>query len=127
MAVKVLVHWLFRIGWSGLLLSAVTFVASCTNDPREISQNRFMRMVRDQEIEQVTIFDDRLVEVRLTPDALGSDKYRNHFADPQQYGKRLPHFQFMIRSEQTFREDLAKAHPTFLISTGEKSSLSKLR
>ena len=102
-------------GYQGWIIAAlvatilgITYLNKSTN-LREISQNRFEKMVADKEVARVTIVNDKSVEVSLKPDALKKDKYQvitkenNYFG-----GEASPHYQFQITSAETFKKDLEK-------------------
>lgn len=98
-----------------LALLSMTIAVACTGDIRELSQNRFMKMVEDREVEQITIVNGQVVEVRLTSKALASRPYRDLFGDGRRFGKGEPNFQFKIVSEDAFRDDIKRMNLTFPI------------
>lgn len=114
----------FRLTWFILAFSTVVFVSSCSDSYREISQKRFLQMVRAQEVEQVTIVNNQVVEVRLTPEALASSKYKSTFRKRKPGGKEKPHFQLIILSEQAFRDSLTNLKATFPIKAEKRSLFS---
>lgn len=99
-------------GWIVFLLIAailgITFM-SRTSSVRETSLKRFERMVRDREVEKVTVVNDKVVEITLTPQALQSPKYKNLFADKPYFGSgNGPHYAFQVVSGESFKQDLDK-------------------
>ncbi|MVM37327.1 hypothetical protein GO730_06235 [Spirosoma sp. HMF3257] len=110
--------------WLIVTLSTIIFVASCTSSVREISQKRFMEMVKDQEVERITIVNGQQVDVILTPGALAKAKYQGLFVDKKQLENGEPHCRLLIISEQAFMDDLAKMNPTFLITPEERGLFS---
>ena len=74
---------------------------------RDISQKRFERMMKDREVAEVIVVNDRVAEITLTPQAAQSSKYRSLFAEKPYFGTgRGPHFQFNIASPDSFKKDL---------------------
>ena len=74
---------------------------------RETSQKRFEAMVKDHEVAEVVVVNDKIAEVTLTQQAAQSPKYRSMFADKPYFGANHgPHFQFQIASSETFKKDL---------------------
>ncbi|TAE29798.1 MAG: ATP-dependent metallopeptidase FtsH/Yme1/Tma family protein [Cytophagales bacterium] len=99
-------------GWIVFLLIAailgITFMSK-TSNVRETSLKRFERMVRDREVEKVTVVNDKVVEITLTPQALQSAKYKNLFADKPYFGSgNGPHYAFQVVSGESFKGDLDK-------------------
>ncbi|GAB4023525.1 ATP-dependent zinc metalloprotease FtsH [Spirosoma koreense] len=97
-------------GWIVALLIAailgITFF-NRSSATRETSQKRFEQMVKDHEVAEVVVVNDKVAEVTLTPQAAQSPKYRNIFADKPYFGSNHgPHFQFQIASGETFKKDL---------------------
>ncbi|GAB3561154.1 ATP-dependent zinc metalloprotease FtsH [Spirosoma luteolum] len=97
-------------GWIVALLIAailgITFFNK-SSATREISQKRFERMVKDREVADVVVVNDRIAEVTLTQQAAQSTKYRNLFTDKPYFGtSHGPHFQFQIASSESFKKDL---------------------
>jgi len=112
-------------GYQGWIIAAliatilgITWLTKSTS-LRDISQNRFEKMVTDKEVARVTIVNDNKVEVSLKPEALRKDKYQviakenNYFG-----GEAIPHYQFQITSAETFKKDLEKMQES--IPDGEK-------
>ncbi|WP_019987273.1 ATP-dependent zinc metalloprotease FtsH [Rudanella lutea] len=99
-------------GWIVFLLIAailgITFM-SRTSSVREISLKRFERMVKDREVAEVTVVNDRVAEVTLTQQALQSPKYKSLFAEKPYFGTGSgPHYSFQVASGESFKEDLDK-------------------
>ena len=97
-------------GWIVALLIAailgITFF-NRSSATREIPQKRFEQMVKDHEVSEVTIVNDKIAEVTLTQQATQSPKYRNLFADKPYFGNgHGPQFQIQIASGETFKKDL---------------------
>ena len=97
-------------GWIVALLIAailgITFF-NRSSATREIPQKRFEQMVKDHEVSEVVIVNDKIAEVTLTQQASQSPKYRNLFADKPYFGNsRSPQFQIQIASGETFKKDL---------------------
>ncbi len=99
-------------GWIVFLLIAailgITFM-SRTSSIRETSLKRFERMVKDREVAEVTVVNDKVVEITLTPQALQSPKYKSLFADKPYFGTgNGPHYAFQVVSGESFKDDLDK-------------------
>lgn len=97
-------------GWIVALLIAailgITFF-NRSSATREIPQKRFEQMVKDHEVSEVIIVNDKIAEVTLTQQAAQSPKYRNLFADKPYFGtSHGPQFQIQIASGETFKKDL---------------------
>ncbi|WP_266367227.1 ATP-dependent zinc metalloprotease FtsH [Tellurirhabdus rosea] len=97
-------------GWIVALLIAailgITFF-NRSSTVKDISQNRFEKMVKDREVSEVVIVNDNVVEVTLTQQALQSPKYRTVFQDkPYLTSSNGPHYNFRISSADTFKKDL---------------------
>ncbi len=97
-------------GWIVVLLIAailgITFFNK-SSATRVISQKRFERMVKDREVSEVVIVNDKIAEVKLTPQAAQSPRYRHEFSDKPYFGANQgPNFQFEIASGETFKKDL---------------------
>ncbi|QJW88996.1 ATP-dependent metallopeptidase FtsH/Yme1/Tma family protein [Spirosoma taeanense] len=97
-------------GWIVALLIAailgITFFNK-SSATREISQKRFERMVKDHEVSEVILVNDKIAEVTLTQQAAQSPKYRSQFADKPYFGtSHGPHFQFQVASGESFKKDL---------------------
>ncbi|GAB3947636.1 hypothetical protein GCM10028805_20240 [Spirosoma harenae] len=102
--------------WFFMAFSTIALVSSCSDSYREISQKRFLQMVRAKEVERITIVNDQLVEVRLTTEALAGKKYKNTFRKRRQGDKEKPHFQLIILSEKAFRDSLTVLKAPFPIT-----------
>ncbi len=64
-------------------------------------------MVKDREVAEVAVVNDKIAEVTLTQQAAQSSKYKAMFADKPYFGSNQgPHFQFQIASSETFKKDL---------------------
>ena len=64
-------------------------------------------MVKDREVAQVSVVNDKIAEVTLTQQAAQSPKYKAMFTDKPYFGSNQgPHFQFQIASSETFKKDL---------------------
>lgn len=82
---------------------------SRTSSIRETSLKRFERMVKDREVAEVTVVNDKVVEITLTPQALQSPKYKSLFAEKPYFGTgNGPHYAFQVVSGESFKEDLDK-------------------
>lgn len=97
-------------GWIvALLIAAILGITFFTRSSatREIPQKRFEQMVKDHEVSEVVIVNDKIAEVTLSQQAAQSPKYRNLFADKPYFGNsRGPQFQIQIASGETFKKDL---------------------
>lgn len=102
-------------GYQGWIIAAlvatilgITYLSKSSN-LREITQNRFEKMVADREVARVTIVNDKSVEVSLKPEALKKDKYQVIAKENNYFGGEVsPHYQFQITSAETFKKDLEK-------------------
>jgi cell division protease FtsH len=97
-------------GWIVALLIAailgITFFNK-NSSVHETTQKRFERMVKDHEVSEVVVVNDKIAEVTLTQQALQSPKYRGQFSDKPYFGnERGPNFQFQVASGETFKKDL---------------------
>ena len=64
-------------------------------------------MVKDHEVAEVVVVNDKIAEVTLTQQAAQSQKYKSMFSDKPYFGSTHgPHFQFQIASSETFKKDL---------------------
>ncbi|GAA4457450.1 ATP-dependent zinc metalloprotease FtsH [Nibrella saemangeumensis] len=99
-------------GWIVALLIAAILGITFFNKSsavRETSQKRFERMVKDREVAEVVIVNDKIVEVSLTQQALQSSKYRGLFSDKPYFNQDTgPHFMFQVASAETFLKDLGR-------------------
>jgi len=99
-------------GWIVFLLIAailgITFM-SRTSSIRDTSLKRFERMVKDREVAEVTVVNDKVVEITLNDKALQSPKYKSLFAEKPYFGTgNGPHYAFQVVSGESFKEDLDK-------------------
>ncbi len=99
-------------GWIIIALIAtilgITYLTK-SSSVREISQNKFEKMVADKEVSRVLIINDNTVEVTLTPEALKLDKYKVLHQENTYLGSEAgPHYQFRVTSGETFKKDLEK-------------------
>ena len=99
-------------GWIVALLIAailgITFM-SRTSSVREISFKRFERMVKDHEVAEVVVVNDKMAEVTLSQQALQSPKYRNLSSEKPYFGTSTgPHYVFQVASGESFKTDLDK-------------------
>lgn len=99
-------------GWIVFLLIAailgITFM-SRTSSIRETTLKRFERMVKDREVAEVIVVNDKVVEITLTPQALQSPKYKALFAEKPYFGTgNGPHYAFQVVSGESFKDDLDK-------------------
>ena len=99
-------------GWIVFLLIAailgITFM-SRTSSVRETSLKRFERMVKDREVAEVTVVNDKVIEITLTKAALESSKYKSLFAEKPYFGTgNGPHYAFQVVSGESFKDDLDK-------------------
>jgi len=113
-------------GWIVALLIAailgITFF-NRSSATRDITQKRFERMVKDHEVAEAIVVNDKIAEVTLTQQAAQSPKYRNLFAEKPYFGNNQgPHFQFQIASGETFKKDLDLLQQGILIM--KRSTLS---
>lgn len=66
-------------------------------------------MVKDREVAEVTVVNDRVVEITLNDKALQSSKYKSLFAEKPYFGTgNGPHYAFQVVSGESFKEDLDK-------------------
>lgn len=97
-------------GWIVALLIAAILGITFFNKSsavHETTQKRFEQMVKDHEVAEVAVVNDKVAEVTLTQQAAQSPKYRSMFSDKPYFGSnRGPHFQFQIASGETFKKDL---------------------
>ncbi len=85
----------------------ITFISKTSLT--DISQKKFEKMVSEKEVARVTIINDNMVEVTLTPEALQQDKYQLVAKENNYFGGEAgPHYQFQITSAETFKKDLAE-------------------
>ena len=99
-------------GWIVALLIAailgITFFNK-SSATHETTQKRFERMVKDREVAEVVVVNDKIAEVKLTQQALQSPKYRGLSGDKPYFGTNQgPQYQFQIPSGETFKKDLDK-------------------
>lgn len=97
-------------GWIVALLIAailgITFFSK-SSAIREISQKRFERMVKDHEVAEVAVVNDKVAEITLTQAAIQSAKYKGQFTDKAYFNSGVgPQYQFNIASGETFKKDL---------------------
>ena len=98
-------------GWIVAVLIAailgITFFNK-SSATREITQKRFERMMKDREVAEVVVVNDRVAEITLTQQATQSSKYRNLTADKPYFGgsNRGPHYYFNVASPDSFKKDL---------------------
>ncbi|GAB4030171.1 ATP-dependent zinc metalloprotease FtsH [Spirosoma jeollabukense] len=97
-------------GWIVALLIAailgITFF-NRSSATREIPQKRFEQMVKEHEVADVVIVNDKIAEITLTQQAAQSPKYKSLFAEKPYFGSNHgPHFQIQIASGETFKKDL---------------------
>ncbi len=84
----------------------ITFF-SRSSSPREISQKNFERMVRDKEVAEVIVVNDKIAEVTLTQAAQQSPRYKNMSGDKPYFNAAGgPNFEFQIASPDSFKKDL---------------------
>ncbi len=97
-------------GWIVALLIAAILGITFFNKSsavHETSQKRFEAMVKDHEVAQVAVVNDKIAEVTLTQQAAQSPKYKAMFTDKPYFGSSQgPQFQFQIASSETFKKDL---------------------
>ena len=97
-------------GWIVALLIAAILGITFFNKSsavHETTQKRFEQMVKDHEVAEVAVVNDKVAEVTLTQQAAQSPKYRSMFSDKPYFGSSHgPHFQFQIASGETFKKDL---------------------
>ncbi len=66
-------------------------------------------MVKDREVAEVTVVNDKVVEITLNDKALQSSKYKSLFAEKPYFGTgNGPHYAFQVVSGESFKEDLDK-------------------
>jgi len=66
-------------------------------------------MVKDREVAEVTVVNDKVVEITLNDKALQSPKYKSLFAEKPYFGTgNGPHYAFQVVSGESFKEDLDK-------------------
>lgn len=97
-------------GWIVAVLIAailgITFFNK-SSATREITQKRFERMMKDREVAEVVVVNDRVAEITLTQQATQSSKYRNLTADKPYFGgSHGPHYYFNVASPDSFKKDL---------------------
>ncbi|GAB3640823.1 ATP-dependent zinc metalloprotease FtsH [Spirosoma arcticum] len=97
-------------GWIVAVLIAailgITFFNK-SSATREITQKRFERMMKDREVAEVVVVNDRVAEITLTQQATQSSKYRNLTADKPYFGgNHGPHYYFNVASPDSFKKDL---------------------
>ncbi len=97
-------------GWIVAVLIAailgITFFNK-SSSTKEITQKRFERMMKDREVSEVAVINDRVAEITLTQQAAQSTKYRNLASEKPIFGTRTgPHYFFNIASPDSFKKDL---------------------
>ncbi|MBC8156213.1 MAG: ATP-dependent zinc metalloprotease FtsH [Bacteroidetes bacterium] len=112
-------------GWIVALLIAsilgITFF-NRSGTTREISQKNFERMVREKEVAEVVVVNDKIAEVTLTQAAQQSPRYKNMFADKPYFNSvGGPNFAFQIASPDSFKKDLDRVQEG--VADGERIDL----
>nr|WP_293837842.1 ATP-dependent zinc metalloprotease FtsH [uncultured Arsenicibacter sp.] len=97
-------------GWIVAFLIAailgITFM-SRSGSVRETTFKRFERMVKEHEVAEVVLVNDKIAEVTLTDQALQSPKYKNLSSDKPYFGTGSgPHYVFQVASAESFKQDL---------------------
>ncbi len=75
---------------------------------RETTQKRFETMFKDRDVSFVSVVNDKVVEVTLTPDALRKSEYSKLFTDPNSAQSQSPgpHYQFKVNSGSDFKKEV---------------------
>ena len=74
---------------------------------RETTQKKFETMFKERDVSFVSIINDKIVEVTLTPDALRKSDYSKLFTDKNNLGQNAgPHYQFQINSGSDFKKEI---------------------
>ncbi len=78
--------------------------------PIEVSQQRFEEMLLTGDVKELSIVNDRDVEITLKPEAVRNEKYRRELTQNRTstFLEQGPQFSFGIISGESFKEDLDK-------------------
>ncbi len=91
-----------------LLIFGLTYLNK-SNASVETTQQNFEEMLLSNDVNKLTIVNDKIVEVYLKEEALQNDKYKEELSDRGSFAmEQGPHYHFQIISAETFKEDLEK-------------------
>jgi AFG3 family protein len=89
-----------------ILILGITYFSRSTSTI-EIAQKRFENMLRRNDVEEVTIVNDRFVEVTLKREAVDNEAYRDELARRSPFpAYQGPHYRFNIINPEIFKDDL---------------------
>src|SRR5688572_23186902 len=90
-----------------LIFSILFFNRSNTTVP--IKQRQFEDMLLSHDVKNITIVNDKTVEITLKDEALKNEKYKNDLANRGAFAlEQGAHYTFQIISPEVFKEDLDK-------------------
>lgn len=72
----------------------------------DITQKRFEGMLKEGDVAEVVIVNERFVEVTLKKEALNKSKYKDEFSQQSFAVTQGPHYKIQILSGETFKKDL---------------------
>jgi cell division protease FtsH len=95
-----------------ILIAMVIFVVGITylnksSSTVEITQRRFENMLKDGDVKEVVIVNEKFIEVILTNEALSKQPYAQEFSQRGLFATKFgPHYRFQVISDESFKKDL---------------------
>lgn len=83
------------------------------NGPKELTMNKFLKMVADKEVEKVVVVNEKVAEIFLTKEALELDKYKEKQKSKGLFGDKNAHFQLEIGNYEVFNTYLQDAQKDY--------------
>lgn len=107
-------YWIY--GAIALLLLALNFYQYSNSAAKPMDRAKFNQALKDQDIREIRVINDRYVQVFLKEDVLEKEKYKKDINTGFGYSQEDPQYQFEIGDYALFVEDVLKTQTSAKIA-----------
>ena len=107
-------YWIY--GAIALLLLALNFYQYSNSAAKPMDRAKFNQALKDQDIREIRVINDRYVQVFLKEDVLEKEKYKKDINTGFGYSQEDPQYQFEIGDYALFVEDVLKTQASAKIA-----------
>ena len=111
-------YWIY--GAIALLLLALNFYQYSNSAAKPMDRAKFNQALKDQDIREIKVVNDRYVQVFLKEDVLEKEKYKKDVNKGFGYSQEDPQYQFEIGDYALFVEDVLKTQENAKIAEADQ-------
>ena len=111
-------YWIY--GAIALLLLALNFYQYSNSAAKPMERAKFNQALKDQDIREIKVVNDRYVQVFLKEDVLEKEKYKKDVNKGFGYSQEDPQYQFEIGDYALFVEDVLKTQENAKIAEADQ-------